>query len=150
MIILLKDVEVRWAHVQKPKLKYQSKDTEYSIDVKLDKEKLAEFYVQGLSKLKNVEDGWVSFKKPTVSKSGDLFKKPPVVDIYGDDFDKLVGNGSKCNIRIKTFDSDVGTCFWLDGVQVVEVVEFNAETDKLEGFDIRKKEEAPFDTSEHF
>ena len=82
----------------------------------------------------------VKLKKSTTFGVNGKPKKPlVVVDIYGNPFKELIGNGSVCNIQCPahtwTRDGKQNTSLELQAVQVVELVEYNDEASGGDSFE---------------
>lgn len=118
--------EVKWAKVQEPTFKYESKeDREYSVTLYLDKDSLATFKGSGLQlKLKDDEDGkHVQFRRSEKKADGEL-NNPLKVLLNGKEFKDLVGNGSTVSCKVAVYDTSVGVGHRLDAINVTNLVPF--------------------------
>lgn len=103
--MILKNVELRWAKVLgDPRENYNKDGREWSIDLVLNDEQVAELLAAGLYKdyIKE-KDGvkMLKYKRPEFTKKGDPSKRIKVIDGEGMpwDADKLIGNGSIADIQ---------------------------------------------------
>tara|TARA_A100000172_G_scaffold80978_1_gene72204 strand:- start:1956 stop:2408 length:453 start_codon:yes stop_codon:yes gene_type:complete len=139
--------EAYWAHVMTPNTKFNP-DGEWSVEIcNLDatNKKIAE--ADGLT-LKNKGDergDFVTLKQYARTKDG-TFKPMSVKDAQRNPFpaDKRVGNGSKVNASYypKPYDQyGGGVKGYLQGVQVVDLVEYNTDDfDVVEGGYVNQEE----------
>lgn len=163
--------EAKWAHLQKPKPPYEGKgDPKYQIDVFFDPanqewkqwvEKV-KTTLQTLPQQVNKKTGETVPKQSPIKKEFDsndnptgrlyvTFKtsdkfKPQVYDKFGQPYPDgtLVGNGSK--VRVSYIENSFeafggGINFYLNAVQVLELVEYAAQTAKGYGFDVEEPPE---------
>lgn len=69
------------------------------------------------------------FKRRVVTKDGTHLSPPEVVDSKGRPTKKLVGNGSKVKLNVTlmpyTYNSKKGVSLYLNGLQVLDLVEYN-------------------------
>lgn len=136
---ILKNVEVRWASVQKPNTKFEPV---YTVDVLLTPETKKELeeaikaeFKKGdrTPKTRNDDDGNIlfKFKRKAFSAKGEPSVPPIVRDIHNRDFTGLIGNGSICNIMygVYRWENSFGKGVSLDfrGIQVLKLVEYNIE-----------------------
>jgi len=139
------NVKVMWTKLQedKPEPPYQGEGTSsWTIQAILDNAQADKYKESGLyPKFKRnqehdlvLEDGLkqVKLKKSTTFGVNGKGKKPVVVvDVYGNPFRDLIGNGSVCNIQCSahtwTRDGKQNTSLELQAVQVVELVEYNED-----------------------
>jgi hypothetical protein len=133
---ILRNVPVQWASVIKPNTMFQPC---WEIQVTLTPEQAKELVAESKAvqskgvKVKNEDDGTKTFRfKRKVMKADGLSENnPPVVCGPGgkdDKFDKLIGNGSICNIQygFAAYDNKFGKGVVADlkGVQVIHHVPF--------------------------
>jgi hypothetical protein len=136
---ILRNVPVSWASVQKPNVMFEPC---WEIQVTLTSEQAKELVAESKGvnpkgiKVKNEDDGTKTFRfRRKVAKSdGSGENKPPVVcgPLGKDDkFDKLIGNGSICNIQygFAAYDNKFGKGVVTDlkGVQVLVHVPFGVQ-----------------------
>lgn len=80
------------------------------------------------------------FKRKRISKDGTVLAKPQVVDAANNPVTTLIGNGSKVRTHVTvfpyTFKGKSGVSGGLNGVQILELVEFTAKKlfDETDGF----------------
>ena len=155
----------KWAHVQEPKAAFDDKgEPKYMIDVCFDaadpawkewagavmaKVRSEKLKVSPIKEEKNEAD------EPTgryfvTFKTGAKYK-PDVCDKYGKPFTGLIGNGSKVRIayienQYKGFGG--GLNFYLNAIQVLELVEYQARSAKSHGFEVEAEPEMAKDESE--
>lgn len=159
--------EAKWAHLSTPKTPYdKNKSPQYMIDVIFDtKDPQWKVWASALqAELKALPEqidkktGETLKKQVTIKreldeednptgrhyvtfKTGEKFK-PPVVDKYGDPLNKLVGNGSKVRVAyVKNVFTGLGggINLYLNGVQVVELVEYESKSASNLGFPTEPK-----------
>lgn len=119
----------KWAKLFKPDEKYGN----YTINVYLDKAGLKQYVKVGhQGEVREDEDGkHVTFRrKPQVlTKKGTIWElgAPVVVDEDNEPLDKLVGNGSKVEVTVETYDTPKGLGTRLAKVKVLELREYNPD-----------------------
>lgn len=145
----------KWASVIKPNTTFEPC---WTIDVVITEAQKKNLEDAGF-KTREDKDGDIIFKvkRKVVSMEGKEFEAPEVVDSAGNAFTRLIGNGSKVQVKFSPYDWDAfgnaGKSAWLDKVTVLEHVpyeeddEMDFDTGKLvakeaaeESFD----DEAPF------
>ena len=126
-----------WAAVQAPNTQFEPV---YSIDVVVNEEDAETLQGHGL-KVKE-KDGELIFKvkRKLYKADGTQNNKPKVVDAQNAPFAGLIGNGSTVNVKYSVFEWNnkfgQGVGADLQGVQVVELVEFgdNEDFSVVDGF----------------
>ena len=139
--VMLHKVKVKWAKVQAPCSNFNEDGMEYTLDVQLTDEKIAELGLNPKTTIKvDEEDGtkYVTFRKPTVSKQGNELVPVIVIGRDKQPFDGMLGNGTTANVRLDAYAYTSkkfgdGISYKLDIVQVVDLVEYSS--DDLGGFD---------------
>jgi len=139
------NVKVMWTKLQedRPEAPYQGEGTHnWTIQAVLDDAQADKYKDSGLfPKFKRnqehdivLEEGLrqIKLKKSTTFGTNGKPKRPVVVvDVYGNPFTDLIGNGSVCNIQCSahtwTRDGKTNTSLELQAVQVVELVEYNED-----------------------
>lgn len=127
----------RWAKVFEPDTKY---GPVYSIEVKLDDEDYERYRTAGCQgELSKDGLGYLRFRRPEkmMTRKGSVltFGKPLVIDDNGEPFEKSIGNGSRVQIKIATFDTEKGVGTRLEAIRVLEHVEFTeSDTQKNREF----------------
>jgi|TARA_B110000211_G_scaffold137582_1_gene157367 hypothetical protein len=139
------NVKVMWTKLQKdkPEAPYQGEGTHnWTIQVVLDDVQADKYKETGLfPKFKRnqehdivLEEGLrqVKLKKSTTFGVNGKPKQPVVVvDVYGNPFTDLIGNGSVCNVQCSahtwTRDGKTNTSLELQAVQVVELIAYDEE-----------------------
>lgn len=121
--------KAKWAMLFKPDEKYGT----YKITLYPDKAGLKQYIKVGhQGEVKEDEDGkFVTFRrKPQVlTKKGTIWELGPPV-VVGDDnepIDQLVGNGSKVEVTVETYNTAKGLGTRLAKVKVLELREYNPE-----------------------
>jgi len=163
--------EAKWAHLDKPKAPFEGKgNPKYQIDVVFDPndEAWKKWAGEVLAHLKSLpeqtnkktgekmlrqsplkkefgRDDMATGRYYVTFKTSDKFK-PKVFDKFGKELPEgtLVGNGSK--VRVSYLENDFeafggGINFYLNAVQVIELVEYGIHSASSFGFDV---EEEPF------
>lgn len=139
---IIPSVYVEWCHLVQPDTEFQK--SQWSVDMRLEEPmakslKEAGFNVRHTKDKKKFKEGdelyyfLKSYSKTATAKGPN--KMPPTVDANAKPMDgNLVGNGSKCNIKVwaKYVDVNGETHLpaYLNGVQVIELVEYTQD-----GFD---------------
>ena len=159
---ILRNVPVMWASVQKPNLQFEPT---WEIQVTLTPEQAKELQAEAKAlnpkgiKIKNEDDGTKTFRfKRKVNRAdGNGENNPPVVCGPGgkdDKFDKLIGNGSICNVQYSLVKYDnpkfgKGITTDLKGVQVLIHVPYGSqdgdEFDSVDDTSPHKKEDDSYD-----
>ena len=126
------NVKVQWAHLIEPDTAYGNK---WCVDIFLSDELSAEMEAEGFNlKASKDKDGKVIQKNIITAKREVVTKKGnnTAPKLYGPDgaagFDKPIGNGSICNVKLTARKWDVCntiTCY-IEELQVVKLVEFAA------------------------
>ena len=147
------NVKVMWTKLQedKPEAPYQGEGTHnWTIQAVLDDAQADKYKDAGLfPKFKRnqehdivLEEGLrqIKLKKSATFGVNGKPKRPVVVvDVYGNAFTDLIGNGSVCNIQCSahtwTRDGKTNTSLELQAVQVVELVEYNEEEASGDAFE---------------
>lgn len=145
--IVIKDVEVSWAKLQKPDTKYMSEEMEFSVTLKMTDqlEKLMTDYKIN-KKVKEGKDSTFDGARHinivlSERTSGGWTRFGEVYDKDGNPTESLVGNGSKVNMFVTVGDSSYGNIIKLghlsdmnrdtkemffDFCQVMELVDYEA------------------------
>jgi hypothetical protein len=137
---VLRNVKVAWASVQKPNVMFEPT---WEIQVTLSPEQAKDLQAEAKAlnpkgiKIKNEDNGTKTFrfKRRVERADGQGENKPPVVCGTGgknDVFDKLIGNGSICNVQYALVKYDnpkfgKGITTDLKGVQVMIHVPFGVQ-----------------------
>ena len=114
-------------------------DTEWCLDLGLDTKAVK--MIEGMNPSASVKDGkkknhasggpFFKFKKNAFTKFGKALPPPRVVDAQKNDISgTAIGNGSKVNVLFRSKEVEQGqwagkNVFYLDAVQVLELVEYN-------------------------
>jgi len=135
---VLYNVPVRWAAVLKPDTQFDA-DGRYSVEVGLTKEQGAQLKEEASAvhkkgiKLKVDEDGslWFRFNRKVKRADGGTNPPPVLKGPDGQPFDKLVGNGSVCNVQYSfaAYDNKFGQGVVSDlkGVKVISHVPYGEQ-----------------------
>lgn len=123
----------KWVKITKPDSLYGH----YGLDLYLDKGSMEKFKESGLTlKLREDEDGtFVKLRRdPEKVLNGEVVKfGAPKLLIFEDGeykpFDRLVGNGSFVNCKVRTFDTKNGVGHRLEAVAVENLVPYDGEDD---------------------
>ena len=137
---VLKNVKVSWASVQKPNVQFEPA---WEIQVHLSDEQAKALQAEAKAilpkgiKIKNEDDGSKTFrfKRKVLRADGIEENTPPVICGLGgkdDKFEKLIGNGSICNVQYALVKYDnvkfgKGITTDLKGVQVLEHVPYGVQ-----------------------
>lgn len=107
----------------------------YTLDVQLEKEELDKLTESGSRLKPKLGDDGISirFKRKHIHPGGitDLGGPPKVVDADKNPFPEgtLIGNGSKVRVYVTVYDTKLGKGTRLEGVQVLDLVEYESEND---------------------
>jgi len=129
----------------------------YKITVALDNEGWAKFNKSGLSlKVRELEgEEVVTFKRDLEAKTGTSAKgkkfslgggAPRVVDADGEEFDKLIGNGSKVEVLVEVYEIGKGPLkgkkgHRLEAVKVIEHIPYEPNDDDDEEETVEETQE---------
>lgn len=149
---VLRNVKVRWASVIEPNTKFENR---WEIEAILDKAQAATLADHGF-KLKTDEDGnpTYRFRRKCEGKRKDggtyAFEAPKVFDAAKKEFDKLIGNGSVCNIQYNVKETSFAGNAFINGdlvaVQVLQHVTYGE--DEVDELDVEGETEAIEGTDE--
>ena len=126
---------VKWASITTPNTKFEPV---YTIDLIVD-EKIANDFASRGHKVKQHDEGpALVIKRKVNGPNGMIRNAPRLLDANKQDINVAVGNGSKVRVQCSEFEWEyagkTGKSLDLQGVQVVELVEYKAE-DGSEFFD---------------
>ncbi len=152
---VIKSVPVSWASVQKPNTQFEPS---WEINVELTKEQADELQANAKAlhpkgiKIKN-EDGKLSirFRRRVARADGKGDNPKPIVKgPDGEDFDKLIGNGSICNVQygLSAYDNKFGKGVTTDlkGVRVITHIPFGEQ----DGEGLMDDDESPAKSSNDY
>lgn len=145
--MLLNNVTINWAHLDTLDGGFDKNTPQWNlVVVTRDKAQAEEWKAAGLSPKPDSDDEGMLFKmsvkKLATRKDGSPEKAPMVVgaDLLPIADPDTVGNGSKGNVRVRTFDYNFngkkGTGVRLEAVQITELVEFKGKSSDLDGFSV--------------
>jgi hypothetical protein len=122
--------KAKWAKVYRPDDEFDN----YKINVYLDKASKKLFTEAGTQLTpKSDEDGeYVTFRRDhskMIKNELVVFGKPQVVDHDGLAFTNTIGNGSEVVVKVAVYDGRKGKGHRLEGVQVVNLVEYAGSGD---------------------
>lgn len=115
----------KWAKVQQPDKKFNV----YTIDLFMDQKNLDLFKESGiqLTIKQDPELGaYVTFRRPVAKLiNGELQEyNAPRVRLDGEEYDGLIGNGSKVKVLVSVYDSIKGKGHTMLGVDILELVPY--------------------------
>lgn len=127
---VIKDVEFNWANVFTPKSPFGALQWDIQV-VTYDAAKAEELKAAGINLKKDGNKFFGNVKRKTVSAKGTPLSKPIV---KGLEEGQSIGNGSKGNLKVFTYDYNVsgrkGTSAMLVGVNITELVEYNSSNNE--------------------
>lgn len=143
--IIIKDVQLFWAKLDKPVSPFGV--DQYELQIQGDKKREKEF--EQFGKVKSIEGGKVSvnLKKKAFKKDGSDAAKVRVVDAGKKELNPtLIGNGSTGNVMVYCSPYEIklpngkisksGISTMLVGVQVTDLVRFERKSDNFVDFDV--------------
>lgn len=105
----------------------------YTVDVLLEKEELDKLTKSGSRlKPKMVDEGIaIRFKRKHIHPAGieELGGPPKVVGPDKEPINCLIGNGSKVKVYVSIYDTKMGKGTRLEGMQVVDLIEYESENE---------------------
>ena len=142
-VAIVRDLEIHWANVYKPHNPFGTEI--YDIQVRTtDEKKVKELGELGIN-LKKHDDGYFfgNVKRKTVNAKGEPMEGPQVLDAAKAPMTDPIGNGSKGNIKVFSYEYKVGgrqgVAAMLSALQIVDLVpysdggnsvDFDVETDE--------------------
>ena len=134
----------KWAFIKTPNTTFEPK---YTINVyPEDEDVLNGFKEQGypVKTDKVTGEEYIEAKRKVVNRKGDRNPVPKLKDADLNDVDVQVGNGSYVAVQMKPWVYDIGgqtyKGFELQGVQVLELIEYSGDGDEFEKFDAEASE----------
>jgi hypothetical protein len=104
----------------------------YTVDVQLEKEELDKLTKSGSRLKPKLTDEGISirFKRKHLHPTIPEFGGPPrIVGPDKEPIDCLIGNGSKVKVYVSVYDTKMGKGTRLEGMQVVDLVEYESESE---------------------
>ena len=137
---IIRDVEFHWANVHKPHAPFGANIWDIQVRT-TDADTYEELKSRGVN-MKTHDDGYYygNVKRNEKNRKGEPNDPPRVVDEFKAPITDSIGNGSKGNIMIFTYDYNVsgrkGTGAMLSAIQVTDLVEYSGSVDfdAMEGF----------------
>ena len=126
---------VKWASITTPNTKFEPV---YTIDLIVDEETANDFASRGHKVKQHDEGPALVIKRKVNGPNGMIRPAPRLLDASKQEINTAVGNGSKVRVQCSEFEWEyagkTGKSLDLQGVQVIELVEYKAE-DGSEFFD---------------
>ena len=123
--VVIKDVEFNWANVINPKSPFGTLQWDIQV-VTYDAAKAEEMKAAGINLKKDGNKFYGNVKRKTVSAKGQPMSAPIV---KGVEEGQSIGNGSKGNLKVFSYDYNVGgrsgTSAMLVGINVTDLVEYS-------------------------
>ena len=142
-VAIVRDLEIFWANVYKPHAPFGTEI--YDVQVRTtDEDKVKELADLGIT-LKKHDDGYFfgNVKRKTVNAKGEPMEGPKVLDAAKAQLSDPIGNGSRGNIKVFSYEYKVGnkegTAAMLSALQITDLVPYadnNSEVD----FDVETDE----------
>ena len=121
-----------WASVTSPQTRFSPHN--YTITVVVDEEQAAQFAADGYS-VRETDDGMVVVMKRRYERNDGTINPVPIcVDQDKDPFGDRIGNGSDVVVQYRGYENQFGKFLELQGVQVMELVEYDPLPDDGEEF----------------
>lgn len=124
----------KWASIINPNVKYEPC---WTIDIIVSEEKKRKLEKAGY-KVKEDKEGDLIFKvkRKVKSKKGKEFDPPIVQDEEGNEFKKLVGNGSEVKVKFTGYEwealGSAGKSGWLDEVTIIKHVAYEEDDENFD------------------
>jgi len=142
-VAIVRDLEIYWANVYKPHSPFGTEI--YDIQVRTtDEDKVKELADLGIT-LKKHDDGYFfgNVKRKTVNAKGEPMDGPTVLDAAKAQLKDPIGNGSKGNIKVFSYEYKVGnkagTAAMLSALQITDLVPY-ADSNSEVDFDVETDE----------
>ena len=142
---IIRDVEFYWANVYKPHNPFGTEIWDIQIRT-TDKKKVKECEELGIT-LKKHDEGYYfgNIKRKTVNAKGDPMDPPKVLNAAKESMDEGIGNGSKGNVKVFSYEYKVGgragRTAMLTALQVVDLVPYKLTSQEVD-FDVETDEAA--------
>lgn len=142
-VAVIRDLEFYWANVYKPHAPFGTEIWDIQLRT-TDEAKVKECAELGIT-LKPHTDGYFfgNIKRKTTNAKGESMDPPKVFDAAKEQMDEAIGNGSKGNIKVFSYDYKVGgrkgRTAMLTAVQVVDLVPYKMTTQEVD-FDVETDE----------
>ena len=121
-----------WASVTSPQTRFSPHN--YTITVVVDEEQAAQFAADGYS-VRETDDGMVVVMKRRYERNDGTINPVPIcVDKDKEPFGDRIGNGSDVVVQYRGYENQFGKFLELQGVQVMELVEYDPLPDDGEEF----------------
>jgi len=130
---------VKWAFIQTPNTKYEPK---YTVNLFPENpEDLSDFEAQGypVKVDETTQEKFIVVKRKVMNKNGKKLPVPKLLDAQKNPIDIQVGNGSYVAVQLRPWDIGDFKGFELQGVQVLDLVEYSGDGDEFEAFDIESE-----------
>ena len=121
-----------WASVTSPQTRFVPHN--YTITVVVDEEQASQFEADGYS-VRETDDGKVVVMKRRYERNDGTINPVPIcVDKDKEPFTDRIGNGSDVVVQYRGYENQFGKFLELQGVQVMELVEYDPLPDDGEEF----------------
>ena len=121
-----------WANVITPQTRFEPHN--YTITLVVDEETASEFETEGFAVRETAEGKVVVMKRRYERNDGTVNPVPICVDKDKEPFLDKIGNGSDVVVQYRGYDNQFGKFIELQGVQVLELVEYEPLPDDGEEF----------------
>ena len=130
--MIISNATISWPHLVTPSTKFNVDGT-YEVRAEISDSDAQELRDMGVSVKSEEGVNIVNLRKKAKNKNGEAQKAPQVVtaDLTAMTSEQIskIGNGTKANLRIRTYDWNFGgksgTSAVLEGVQVTQLVEYD-------------------------
>ena len=143
MTDIIRNVEFYWANVYKPHAPFGTEIFDIQIRTN-DAKTVKQCESLGIN-LKKHDEGYYfgNIKRKTVNAKGDAMEPPKVLNAAKEMMDEPIGNGSKGNVIVFSYDYKVGgkkgRTAMLTALQVVDLVPYKSATQEVD-FDVETDE----------
>jgi len=142
---IIRNVEFYWANVYKPHAPFGTEIFDIQIRT-TDDATVKQCESLGIN-LKKHDEGYFfgNIKRKTVNAKGDAMEPPKVLNAAKEMMDEPIGNGSKGNVKVFSYEYKVGgkkgRTAMLTALQVVDLVPYKTATQEVD-FDVETDEAA--------
>ena len=133
--VVIKDVELNWAFLTKSHAPFGQEI--WDVQVKTTDQAIVDQMKDAGVNMKEKDGAFVAnVKRKVMNAKGERNNPPQLIDSEGNAMDNNPGNGSKGNVKLFSYEYNVGgrsgRAAMLSAVRVTDLVEYNATTEELD------------------